>query len=122
MFYDYALYKILKHIIDITTQFFARKRMLAPRVNDFSLVIEHIVVLQLLFTDTEVVLLYFRLRPLQGFGDPGMGDDFPLFEVKAVHHFGYTVGTKQLHQVILKRNIELGFPGVTLASRSPPEL
>ncbi len=94
----------------------------AEAVNDFTLLVHHVVELQRAFADLEIVLLDAFLRLLNGTVQPRMRQFLAFFQAHALHHFHNAVGTEQPHQVILQRNIKVRGTGVALARAAPAQL
>ena len=90
------------HINDIHSDTFTHQRMAAFGINNRTLLIHYIVILQQTFTDTEVVFFYLFLCTLDGVGDHLVLDHFTFLESQFIHHAGDTVGREEAHQVVLE--------------------
>ena len=110
------LCRLVDHIGDIDAYTLTHQGMLTLRVDEVSLLVHHIVVLDKALTDTEVVLLDFLLRPLDRARYHAVLDHLTFLEAHAVHHACYTVATEHTHQVIFERHIEDRRSRVTLTT------
>src|SRR5690606_568949 len=94
----------------------------ANAVDDLALLVEHVVVLEQTLADGVVLLLDLFLGALDGAVEPGV---FELFAVlhRAFHHAGGEVALEEeAHEVVLKREEELGETGVALTRATAAQL
>ena len=80
--------------------------MAALLVDHGTLLVHHVVVLQEVLTDTEVVLLHLALCTLDALADHWTLDTLAVLEAQAVHHLGNTLRGEETHQFVLQRYIE----------------
>ena len=88
----------------------------AAAVNHLALAVHHIVILQQALADAKVVLLHLALGALNGLGDHGVLNHFPVLVAQTVHHLGHPFTLEQAHQVVFQAHIELAASGVALAA------
>ena len=77
-------------------------------VDDGTLLVHHVVVLQQALTDAEVVFLDLLLGTLNLLGNHGALNHLALLEAQTVHDGGDTLGTEQTHQLVFERYEEEG--------------
>ena len=94
----------------------------AEVVDDLSLLVHDLVVVQQALPGLEVVPLHPLLGLADGLGHQTMGDDLPFLDPPFLHSPGYPVGHEKTHEVVFQGEEELGGAGVALAARSPAEL
>ena len=95
---------------------------IAETVDDFALLVHHVVVLERAFAALEVVLLDALLRLLDGFVEHEMLQLLPLLQAHFLHHLDNPVRTEQPHQVVLQRNEKMRRAGIALARATSPQL
>jgi len=78
-------------IFDVPSQTLAIKGMVSAIIDHGTLGIEHVIVLQLPFSDGEVVLLHLGLSTLNGLVHPGMCNNGTLLQIEAIHYLGYAI-------------------------------
>jgi len=76
-------------------------------VDDFTLLVHHVIVFERALANLEIVLLDPLLRGLDGPVQQRMRQLLALFEPDFFHHLHDPVGTEQPHQVVLQRNEEM---------------
>ena len=117
-----SLSGLVDHIGDIHTYTLTHQGVATFGVDEVTLLVHDVVVFDQSFTNTEVVLLHFLLRPLDRAGDHGVLDHLALLEAHSVHDAGYTLGAEHTHQVVLQRDIEDRRSRVTLTSGTSAQL
>ena len=96
---------------------------LAPLlVDDLALVVHHVVELEQLLADLEVVGLDLLLRLLQRLVDPGMDDRLAFLEAEALQHPVHALGAEAAHQIVLEAQEELRAAGIALAAGAAAQL
>ena len=110
------LCRLVDHIRDIHTDTLSHEGVTTLGVNEVTLLVHHIVVLNQTLTDTEVILLHFLLRTLDRAGDHVVLDHFAILEAHAVHHPRNTLRTEHTHQVVFETHIEDRTTRVTLTT------
>ena len=118
----HAVYDICDHLVDGITHILTVKYLAALLVDDLSLLIVNLVIVEKIFTDTEVVELDLLLGFLDGIGKHLVLDLLILLNTKGCEHLHQSLGTEQTHQVILKGNVETGFTRISLSSGTSTEL
>lgn len=78
-------------VVEVDGQTLTKQCMPAALVNNIALRVHYIVVLQQVFTHTEVVLFYFFLCTLYRLRDHAMLQYFAIFMTHLIHEAGYTV-------------------------------
>ncbi len=94
----------------------------APLVDNLTLAIHHFVVFEDALADLEVLRLHLALRALYGFGHHAVLDGDLLRDAQALHETLHPLAGKPAHEIVLQRQIEAGFPGIPLPTRTAPEL
>ena len=75
-------------------------------VDHSTLLVHHIIVVEQVLTDTEVVLFHLLLCILDRLGDERMLQHLAFLESKAVHEASHLLGSKLTHQVVFQRHEE----------------
>ena len=114
--------QFVDHVGDIDPDTLTHEGVTAFGVDEVTLLVHDIIVFDESFTDTEVVLLDFLLRPFDGVGDHRVLDHLTFLEAQTVHDTGDTLGTEHTHQVILERYVEDGTTRVTLTTGTTTQL
>ena len=117
-----AFSRLVDHVRDIYADAFTHQGVAAFGVNQVTLLVHHVVVFDQAFTNAEVVLFHFLLRPFDGVGDHVVLDHLAFLESHPVHDGSNTLGTEHTHQVVLQRYVEHGATRVTLTSSTTAEL
>ena len=102
------------HVEDDRLEVFALEHFSALGVDHVALRVHHVVVIDDVFADVEVVTLDFRLRRLDRLAHPAALDRHVLFHPEARHHARQPVGREAAHDVVLKRHVEPRCAGVAL--------
>ena len=97
-------------------------RLVTPPVDDLSLLVHHVVIIDQPLANLEVVCLDLSLRALDALGDQRMRDDLAFLHTQPVHHAGDPFGPEQPHQVVLQRQVKLGGARVALSTRPSAKL
>ena len=113
---DVSFDELVEHVGDVGADAVAVQGVAAALVDDFTLGVHHVVVLQEALPDAEVVLLHLLLGPLDALGDHAGLDDLPFFVAHPVHHLAHALRAKQPHQVVLQAHVELARPRVPLTA------
>ena len=91
-------------------------------IDDLSLLAHNPVILQQILSDAEVVALDFFLGRLNGIGQRLVFDLLSLGNTQCIKHANQPLGSKQPHQFILQRDIELGLARISLTAGTASEL
>ena len=118
----YGSRSVINHIGDIHTDTLTHQRVVAFRVDDITLLVHHIIVLDEAFTNTKVILLHLLLCTFDGVGDHLMLNHLALLEAHAIHQSSQTIRTEHTHQVILHTYKEHTATWVTLTSSTTTQL
>ena len=94
----------------------------AEAVNDFALLVHHVVVFERAFALLEIVLLDAFLRGLDGAIQQRMLKLLAFFEAHALHDFDNAVGTEQAHQIVFERDEKVRRTGIALARATSAQL
>ncbi len=123
---DELLHGFVEHVVNHFERVFLEIRLvecsLPLSVNDLALLVHHVIVLEEMFADFEVVRFDAFLRGLDGFADERVLDGLVLLDAEPVHHAHDAVGAEEAHQVVLERDVEAGGAGVALTSRATSKL
>ena len=91
---------------ELLHQIFGRvafQHIAASVVDDLTLLIHHIVVLQQMLTHLEIARFDLLLCPFDRAGDHTVLDHLTLFSAELVHHAADAFRTEQPHQVVFQR-------------------
>src|SRR5690242_7704002 len=119
---DVPLDHLVDELADLLVQVGALEYLAALAVDDHALAVHHVVVLEHVLADLEVLLLDL------GLGRPdGPGDDLGLDrdvrrDVQPLHDGADPRGVEHPHQVVLERQVEPALAGVALPSGPAAEL
>src|SRR5713101_6147052 len=91
-------------------------------VDDLALLVHHVVVLEQMLADIEVVRFDLLLRILDRSRNPSMLDRNAVLHADTVHQALETVGAEDSEQIVLEREIKTRRTGITLATRTPAQL
>ena len=100
----------------------AFEQLPAQRVDVLALLVHHVVVLEQVLADGEVLRLHLLLRAFDGLGYHAVLDRHALFHPETVHQPLNAIRPEDPHQVVLQRQVEARRPGVSLPSGAPAEL
>ena len=117
---------LLHHFADVGPHVFRQirtfQRVEAHVVDHFALLVHHVVVLEQVLANVEVVLLDPLLGSLDGAGDHAVLDGLAFLHAQFGHDAGDAVGAKQTHQIVFEAEEEAGGAGVALAPRAAAQL
>ena len=82
--------------------------MATTLVDDLTLGVHHVIVLEKTFTDAEVVFFDLLLGALYSLVKHAVLEYFAFLEAHLVHHSSKTVGGKEAHQMVFERYEEDG--------------
>ena len=111
-----------EHLIDGVTHTLAIQYPAALRVDDLTLLIHNLVILQQILTNTEVVALNLLLSLLDGIGKHLMLNLLIFRHAQGVENAHQTLGSEEAHQIVLQRNVETGFSRISLTSGTSSQL
>src|SRR5579885_2871829 len=112
----------LHEVHEFVAHVFGVNDFVAEAVDDFTLLVHHIVVFERAFADLEVVLLDFFLGAFDGAVQPGMGQFIALLEAHFLHPLADAVRAEEAHQVVFERNEKVRRAGVALAGAATAQL
>ena len=104
------------HIGNVHTDTLSHQGVTTLLVDDGTLFVHHIIVLQQTLTNAEMVLFNFLLCALDALRNHRMFYHLTILEAQAVHDLGNTLGCKQTHQLVFQRNVEDRTTRVSLTS------
>ena len=119
---EHAVDRLVDHLLDVIVNRIPLEHVATAIVDDLTLLVHHVVVLEQVFADLEVAGLHLFLRSLDGAGDQRMFDHFPLFGTQPVHNGGDAFGAEQTHQIVFQREEEPRGAGVALAPGAAAQL
>ena len=96
--------------------------LVAEAVDDFALLVHHVVVLERAFADLEVVLLDALLRLLDGAVEQRVLQFLAFFQAHLLHVLDDPVRAEQAHQIVFERDEEVRGAGVALARATAAQL
>ena len=94
----------------------------AQRVDALTLLVHHVVVLEQVLADGEVLRLDLRLRALDGARDHAVLDRHAFFHAEPLHQAGDAVRPEDPHQVVFERQVEARRARVALAAGAAAQL
>ena len=119
---DVPLDGVVDHVPDLLVQVLALEHPAALVVDDLALAVEHLVVLQDVLADLEVLRLDLRLRRADGVGDHLRLDRHVVGDVEAGEEALDHRGVEQPHQVVAEREVEPRLARVALAAGAAAQL
>ena len=96
--------------------------LVAEAVNDFALLVHHVVVFQRAFAALEVLLFDPLLRRLDGFIEHEVLQFLAFLQPDPLHHLDDFVRAEQAHEVVLQGNEKVGGAGIALARATSAQL
>ena len=84
------------------------ENLAAQRVDALALLVHHIVILEQVLADGEVLRFDLLLRALDGAADHAMFNRHAFFHAEALHQTRDAVGAEDPHQVVFEREVEAG--------------
>ena len=100
----------------------AFEQLAAQRVDALALLVHHVVVLEQVLADGEVLRLDLLLRALDGACDHAVLDRHALFHAEPLHQARDAVRPEDAHQVVFERQVEARRAGVALAAGAAAQL
>ena len=119
---DVALDDVVDHVADLLVQVGALEDLAALVVDDGALPVEHLVVLEDVLADLEVLRLDLGLRGADGVGHHLRLDRHVLGDVEAGEEVLDHRGVEQPHQVVAEGEVEPGLARVALAAGAAAQL
>src|SRR3954467_9498124 len=95
---------------------------LAHSVDRLALLVHHVVVLEEVLADVEVLSLDPLLRALDGLRQPGMLDGLVLLDAERLHQLGNPIRGEDPHQVVFQAHVELGGARIALPAAAAAKL
>src|SRR5699024_3026280 len=108
--------------VDGIAHILAVKHLTTLFVNNLTLFVVYLVVIEKILTDTEVVALDLLLRLLDRVGKHLVLDLLVLGNAQRSEDLHQTLGTAETHQVVLQRDAETGFTRTSLTSGTSAQL
>ena len=100
----------------------ALEDLAAQRVDALTLLVHHVVVLEQVLADGEVLRLDLLLRPLDRAGHHPVLDRDAFFHAEPLHQAGDAVRPEDAHQVVFERQVEARRAGIALAAGAAAQL
>ncbi|SHT05356.1 Uncharacterised protein [Mycobacteroides abscessus subsp. abscessus] len=110
------------HLLDLRLQILPVEDPATLGVDDLALLVHHLVVLEDVLSDLEVLLLNLSLRTLDGIGHHLGLDRHVVRDVHARQDRFQRSTIEAAHQFILQRQIEAGLARVALTPGAPTQL
>ena len=98
------------------------ENLAAQRVDAFTLLVHHVVVLEEVLADGEVLRLDLLLGALDGARHHAVLDRNAFFHAQTLHQAGDPLGPEDAHQVVFERQIEARGPGIALPAGAAAQL
>ena len=119
---DDEVERVAGDIEDVVAARLAVEDLAAQMVDRLALLVHHVVVLEQVLADVEVVPLDLLLRALDGARDHAVLDRLVLLHAQAVHDVLHPIAAEDAHQVVFERQVEAGGAGVALAAGAAAQL
>src|SRR5262245_12650530 len=103
---DQVRVQALGHITHIVAEILPRQQIAPAGVDDLALLVEHVVVLEEVLADVEVVRLDLLLGVPDGARDEPVLDRHALLHAEPLHQVLHAVGAEDAQQVVLERQVE----------------
>ncbi len=113
--------QIFHHFHDVLLQIFTEQDLAALIVDDLSLLVHNVVVLQNVFTDLKVAAFNLFLSVFNGLGKHARSDRF-ILHAEPLHNALHSFAAEQTHQIVFQRNEELGLARVSLTTGTASQL
>ena len=113
---------VCDHLINGTAHVLSIQDTTTLAVDNLSLIIHNLIVLQQVFTNTKVVTLDLLLCFLNCTGKHLMLNLLTIRNTHCVEHIDQFFRTEQTHQIIFQRNIETGFTRISLSTGTSTQL
>ena len=111
------------HVFDRVGNGIRHHQLFALFIDDFALVVHHVVVLQQVFADVKVAGFDLFLRFLQSSGNPRAGNHVRFFQsAQRLQEFFDSVRAENTQQIVLQTQEEFGRARVALTSRTAAQL
>ena len=117
-----AVYDVCDHLVDGITHVLAIQYLTTLFINDLTLLVINLVIIQKIFTNTKVVKLDLLLCFLDCIRKHLVFDLLVLCNTKRSKNLHQSLRTEQTHQVVFQRDIETGFTRVSLTSGTSTQL
>ena len=100
----------------------ALEQLAAQRVDALALLVHHVVVLEQVLADGEVLRFDLLLRPGDGVGHHLVLDRHAFFHAETLHQAGDAVGAEDAHQIVFEREVEPRRAGIALTAGAAAQL
>ena len=110
------------HVADELAHVFAIQHLAALLVDDLTLDVHHVVVLQGVLSGLEVLGLHLLLGVLDGAGEDLGVDGGVVVHAQGLHHVHDPLGAEQAHDVVLQGQVEAALAGVALTAGTAAQL
>ena len=117
-----SLYFGTHHAQDTLVHIIALKHRPAIGVDNLALLCDHIVIIDNVFTDIEVIAFNFCLRLFDELRDHATFQRHILFHADHLHDFCHAVGGKTAHQFVVQGQEEARCTGVALTASTSTQL
>ncbi len=115
-------HRLVEHLEHLGLQVGAGERCVAQAVDDLALLVHHVVVLEQVLADVEVVRLDPLLRAADRAGHQRVLDDLALLDAQRSMMAGDALGAEEAHEVVLERQEEARRAGIALAAGAAAQL
>ena len=113
--------QVVHHIQNVLLHIVTEKNFAALVVDNLSLLVHYVVVLENVFTDFEVTALNLLLSVFDGLGKHPCSNRF-ILHAELIHDILDSVSTEEPHQIVFQGNEELGLTRVSLTSGTASQL
>ena len=113
-------HRFVDHFVDECAWFLRIDCLVAIGVDDFALIVHHVVEIEGPFSDQVIALLDALLRRLDRLIQPTMLELLAFLEPETLHYSRHAIGCAEVaHEVVLEADIKAGTAWVALARATP---
>ena len=120
-----ALDGVVNDLVDVVREILAVQNLVALGVDDLTLLVHNVIVLEDVLAHGEVDVLDFALGAFHGLGDHLVLNGHIVAHVGRDHEVGdlvHALAAEHAHEVVLEREIELGLAGIALTAGAAAKL
>ncbi len=121
-FGDDRIHDVVAHVGDGFGDVFGIHQLDALFEDHLALIVHHVIVFEDILADIEIVPFDAGLGALDGLGDHGVGNRFPVFQSQRSEDLFHAFGEEPAHQIVLQRDEEFRPPRIALTARTAAQL
>ena len=119
---DIRIDYVVLHVTDLSLQILTFEDATALSVDDLTLLVHNLVILQNILTDFEVLAFHLSLDALNGVGDNLGVDRNVIRDIQSVHQRFHALTVEANHEIIAHGQVEAGNTRVTLTTGTTTQL